>query len=353
MLHEHQPDSRLPDWPRACAGPAGQALLKHAAEDFRVEEQLGFAPEGRGQFLWLWVEKQGANTDWVASLLARLAKLGREQVSYAGLKDRHAITRQWFCLPLAEGAELDLSSLDPAEARVLRQSRHPQRLRRGEHQANRFLIRLRQFSGNRELAEQILRQIGQQGFPNYFGEQRFGRDNANLSAAWRWFNGEIRPQRKEQGFYLSAARAYLFNRVLARRVEQGCWQRPLAGDLLQVAASGQYFPIAQPDAGLVERCVQGELCPTGPLYGGGEPRPRLEAETLEAGVLAEQALWTQGLKRQRLATERRALRCQAQGLSWDWQGDDLQLSFGLPPGSFATALLRELVAWPAESGALL
>ncbi|MBF0257134.1 MAG: tRNA pseudouridine(13) synthase TruD, partial [Gammaproteobacteria bacterium] len=232
--------------------------------------------------------------------------------------------------------------LDSAEVRILQQSRHPQRLRRGDHQANRFLIRLRQFSGDQALAEQILQQISQHGFPNYFGEQRFGIDNGNLSAARRWFSGELKPQRKEQGFYLSAVRAFLFNLVLARRVEQASWNRPLEGDLLEEAESARCFPIAQVDDGLIQRCAAGGLCPTGPLYGGGEPRPRLQAGQLETEVLAEQTLWAQGLQRQRLASERRALRCRAQNLSWSWQGDDLLLSFALPPGSFATALLREL-----------
>ncbi|MEO5342962.1 MAG: tRNA pseudouridine(13) synthase TruD, partial [Gammaproteobacteria bacterium SHHR-1] len=157
------PNDTLPNWPRAFAGPAGKALVKTCAEDFIVEEQLGFAPEGQGQFVWLWVEKRGTNTDWVAARLAQLAGVGRGQVSYAGLKDRHAITRQWFCLPLTEGKELDISALDPAELRILTQCRHPHRLRRGDHRANRFLLRLRDFSGDRALAERIVQQIGQQG----------------------------------------------------------------------------------------------------------------------------------------------------------------------------------------------
>lgn len=332
----------LPDWAKAFGGPCLKANFKCQPEDFQVSEILGFSPQGQGDFLWLYLEKRQENTQWVAKQLAALNGTPLASVSYAGLKDRQGICRQWFSLP--RRAEQHPQDWDLGEGlQLLAQDWHPSPIRRGDHEANAFCIRLRDVQGDRALADSRLNAMARHGFPNYFGEQRFGREGANLTEAQAWFSGGRRPHRRQQGFCLSAVRAYLFNQVLAKRVEQGQWQQLIPGDLVEVVAEGRLFPLAEVDAAHQARCADGELVPTGPLPGSGEPKPDLAAAVLESQVLTEEALWMQGLLKNRLKPQRRALRVTAPGFTWQWQGDDLLLTFRLPAGAFATALLSELL----------
>ncbi|MBU0501575.1 MAG: tRNA pseudouridine(13) synthase TruD [Gammaproteobacteria bacterium] len=338
-------EALIPDWPRALGGPAGSALLRAEPEDFRVDEQLGFPLDGTGDQVWLRLEKRNSNTAWVAGRIAGFAGVGEVDVGYSGLKDRRALTRQWFSVALGGRAEPDWKGLESADLSLLEVCRHGCKLRRGEHLANRFQIRLRGFEGDREACARILAEIQAGGFPNYFGEQRFGIGNGNLVAALQWFAGEIRPKRPEQGYYLSAARSLLFNRVLARRVELGNWDRPLPGDLMVAADSDHCFPLFKVEDTHRERCARREIHPTGPLYGTGEPRPSREAGDLERSVLAGEGDWTKGIDARRMRPERRALRALTGNLEWAFEGYDLNLSFELTTGAYATALLRELVRY--------
>jgi tRNA pseudouridine13 synthase len=332
----------LPDWPRAHAGPLAPGRLKCSADDFQVEEVLGFEPADQGNFVWLQVEKLAANSRWIAKRLADFCQCPLADVGYAGLKDRQSVSRQWFSIALSQVREPDWQQLDATEMRILQVRRHPQPLRRGDHAANRFVIRLRAFSADREQVDALLHRIAQQGFPNYFGEQRFGIDHTNLSMARQWFAGKLHPKRSEQGFYLSAVRALLFNQVLAHRVAQDHWYRPLPGDLMESAESGHCFSLPRINERAMQRVLAGELSPTGPLWGSGEPRPTGEAGALEQQLLAGQRDWMAGLQRQRVRADRRPLRCMPSALRWCHEADGLRLEFALPGGSYATALVREI-----------
>lgn len=343
-------DIELPDWPCACGGPAGEAWLRSEPEDFFVDERLGFEPDGDGQQVWLRLEKRNANTAWIAGRIAGLAGVREGEVGYSGLKDRRAVTRQWFSVAPKGGIEPDWRRLESDEVRLLESRRSQRKLRRGEHLANGFRLRLRRFVGDRDRCTALLSDIALKGYPNYFGEQRFGTDNANLSGARQWFAGGVRPKRSEQGYWLSAVRAWLFNRVLARRVEMGNWDLPLPGDLVISSDASRCFPVFKIDDAIRQAVARLELHPTGPLYGTGEPRPSREAGEIEKAVLAEEGIWTQGLDRQRMRPERRTLRAVAQGLEWAFEGGDLTLAFELPPGAYATVLLREVVRYQTPAG---
>lgn len=336
-------EASQPHWPRAFGGPAGQGRLKVQPQDFQVDELLGFEPEGQGDFLWLQWHKTATNSRWLAAQLADIVGLPEAQVGYGGLKDRHAVTSQWFSLALPEGREPDWTSLSIQGCELLRCSRHPRPLRRGDHEANAFVIRIRDFSGDLGRFGQVFSLIEQQGFPNWFGEQRFGHEGSNLEAARAWFAGEMRPKRSEQGFLLSAVRGLLFNQVLARRIEAACWNSPLDGDLMEAAADGYCFALPRLDEASVQQCQRLEASPTGPLYGDGEPRPRLAALALEQEALSQSGFWCQGIKRQRMRAARRPLRALMQDASWRQEANDLILSFRLGTGSYATALLSELL----------
>ncbi len=335
----------LPDWPRAHGGFVGRALLRAEPEDFFVDERLGFPLNGTGDQVWLRLEKRSSNTAWIAGRIAGFVGVDELDVGFSGLKDRRALTRQWFSVSLGGRPEPDWSGLATEDLTLLEVGRHDRKLRRGTHLANRFHIRLRHFEGDREACGHTLAQIQGKGFPNYFGEQRFGIGNGNLAAARQWFAGGVKPKRAEQSYYLSAVRSLLFNRVLARRVELDNWDRPLPGDLMIAADSGQCFPLFKIDDAIQERCTRREIHPTGPLYGTGEPRASREAGGMEASILAEEPFWVQGLDAQRMRPDRRALRALADGLEWSFEGDALMLSFELPAGAYATALLREIAQY--------
>lgn len=329
------------DLPCAFGGPPLAAVLRTAPEDFEVEEDLGFEPSGAGEHLMLWVEKRGANTEWVARQLARVAGIGPVGVGFAGLKDRHAVTRQWFSLHLPGREAPDFAAHPIEGVRVLDARRHARKLPRGALAGNRFRIVLRDVRGDREAAVAVLARIAAEGLPNAFGEQRFGREAGNLERARAMFAG-ARVDRAERGVLLSAARSVLFNRVLAARIEDGSWNRLREGDVAQLDGSGSVFGPVVPDATLDARCAALDLHPTGPLWGEGDPRTAGTARELEDAVAAADPGVAAGLAAAGLRQERRALRVAVRDLAWHFDAAALELSFRLPAGAYATALVREV-----------
>jgi len=328
--------------PYAWGGPPLRARLRVAPEDFVVDEDLGFAPDGSGEHVFVRVEKRGANTDWVARELAQFARIAPDAVSYAGLKDRHAVTRQTFSLHLAGRADPDWSDLTHAEFRVLDAQRHSRKLKRGALRGNAFRIVLREIAGDRTAAESALAHIARAGVPNYFGEQRFGRGGGNVQRALAMFGGR-RVQRHERGLLLSAARSHLFNVVLAERVRRGDWAAGGADDVWMLAGTHSIFGPEPPSDALRERVTRGDIAPTGALWGVGELRSTGAVAQLEHDIAAAQAELAAGLVAAGLKQERRALVLRAQDLRWQWLGPDaLEIAFGLEAGAYATTLLREV-----------
>lgn len=337
----------LPDWPRALGVPQATGRLRSSREDFEVEELFELEFSNDGEFDWLWVEKSGDNTDYVARRLAEMAGVSLRAVTYSGLKDRHAVTRQWFCvhLPGKTGRNWDDSAEQSADSRwqVLRWGRHRQKLRPGSHRGNRFVLTLREVVGDREELENRLEQLSA-GFPNYFGEQRFGIGGDNLTACRQWFAGELRPQRFQRGIYLSSARSYLFNEVLAARLRAGNWVTALSGELFSLRDSGSVFA-ADADSVIARRLLEGDIHPSGPLYGSaGRHSVSADVAALEEAVFSANEDFCAGLRRHAMKMERRSLRVIPQQLRWQWLAEDtLQLQFSLPRGCFATALVREFI----------
>lgn len=331
------------DLPRAHATPLPlSGRLRHTPEDFQVEEILGYAPEGSGEHALLWVEKRDANTDWVARELARFAGVPPLDVGYAGLKDRHAVTRQAFTVQLAGKPDPDWSAFPHGEVKVLAATRHTRKLKRGALRGNRFVLVLREVRGDRERAERTLAAIAARGVPNYFGEQRFGREGGNVAQARAMFAGR-RVDRAKRSILLSAARSQIFNAVLAARVERGAWDTPLDGEIWSLAGSRSWFGPEPFGDALAERLARGDIHPSGPLWGQGESPAAGEAGVLEREVAAAYADLAEGLAAARMEQERRPLRLLPKDLHWRWLGDDaLELSFELPAGAYATVVMREL-----------
>ena len=328
--------------PWAYDGPPLRARLRSVPEDFRVEEILGYDADGQGEHVLLWVEKRGANTDWVARELARFAGVPPVAVGFAGMKDRHALTRQTFSVQMAGKPDLDWSTFPHAEVKVLAATRHSRKLKRGALRGNRFMLILRDVQGDREAAERVLGQIALRGVPNYFGEQRFGREGGNVAQARAMFAGR-RVERDKRSFLLSAARSQIFNNVLAARVERGAWDTPLDGEIWSLAGSRSWFGPEPFTEVLAGRLARADIHPSGPLWGQGEPPSQAEAGALERAAAAACQDLADGLVAARMDQERRPLRLIPQDLTWRWlDGDALELVFELPAGAYATVVVREL-----------
>ena len=336
--------SAIDHLPRALGRPRARARLRACAEDFQVTEVLGFEPAGEGQHRLLWVEKAGLTSDQVARALARLAGVRPMAVGYAGLKDRHALARQWFSVDLAGRPEPDWTRLPLPGARVLAAHPHRRKLACGTLQGNRFRITLRALRGDRDELSDRLAAIARVGVPNYFGEQRFGRGGGNLARARAWFAGGRRPRgRGERSLLLSSARSALFNAVLAARVADGTWNRLLPGDAPMLDGRRAVFRSPLPGAEDQARCRRLEIHPTGPLWGRGASLVSGSVAALEARLCRRRADLAEGLERAGLEAARRALRVRVSELEWAWEGPDLRLAFHLPAGAYATVVLRELV----------
>ena len=317
-------------------------LFRVKPEDFIVNEQMAIELSGVGEHLWVLVRKTGANTDWVAGQLARCAAVPASEVGYAGLKDRHAVTTQWFSIQLPGKADPDFSTL-PAEIEIVKQQRHDKKLKRGALLSNEFILTLTGCSGDFAAAEAICQQIKQRGIPNYYGEQRFGHNHGNLTKAQRWFESTFNPkQRNQRSLYLSAARSWIFNHVLAARVEQDTWDKRVEGDIFMFEGGSAWFA-DDASAELSDRLAQLDIHPTGVLWGRGELPTQSVVRALEAEQAAKFPILCAGLEKQGLKQERRALRIKVAELEFKQLAEDtVRLSFSLPAGAYATVLLEQL-----------
>lgn len=335
---------------RAHGGAPLRGRLRVTPEDFVVVEELGFAPDRHGEHAFVSIEKTGANTEWVARQLARSLGVAPVAIGYAGLKDRHAVCRQTFSVHLPGRPDPDWTALGIPGVRVLDATRHSRKLKRGAHRGNRFVIRLRDVVGDRVAAAAVLARIAAAGVPNYFGEQRFGRDGDNLRSARALFAG-ARLDRTQRGFALSAARSHLFNLVLDRRVATSNWNAALDGEVWMLAGSNSIFGPQPFDDMLAARLAAFDVDPTGPLWGAGELRSSGAVREIEQAIADAEPDLARGLQAADLRHERRALRLPIRALEADWEdAQTLRLAFELPSGAFATTVLRELCDWiSAES----
>lgn len=332
--------------------PTATGVIKANPEDFVVVEDLGYSPDGEGEHLLVRIRKTGANTRFVAEALAKYLGIHLRDLSYAGMKDRHAVTEQTLCFRLPGNAMPDLRGFQLEGVEILQVVRHKRKLRIGALAGNAFRLVIRQVS-QREAVEHRLALIRDAGVPNYFGEQRFGHNGNNLTLAQQWARDEIRLRdRNKRSLILSAARSALFNQVTSARMhQQGGLSHVLAGDALQLAGRGSWF-VAQADEleALQARVDQHELRVTAPMPGRGEPGPQAEALAFEQQALADSSTLISLLDRERVDAGRRAMLVVPRDLRWAWWDDvTLEMQFWLPAGSFATSVVRELLNNTADN----
>jgi len=324
--------------------PPSTATLRSCPEDFQVFEQLPFEPDGEGEHLFLYIRKRGENTDWVARQLARFCQISPRDVGYAGKKDRHAVTEQWFSVRLPIGQTLNWSLFGGDSIEVLHSCRHSRKLRLGALSGNRFVIRLRDLTQPEAFVARV-EQI-RTGVPNFFGEQRFGHGGGNLDKGLALLQGTLKErQRHKKGLYISALRSWLFNQVINARLRQGLWEQILPGDVLMLNGSQSCF-VADGSPDLSARLQQGEVHLTGPMWGRGALMTQGEAAAFEQEALAQAETICKGLETLGLNQERRALRLIPKALAAQEASEGQWiLEFELPAGAFATSVLRELCQW--------
>ena len=321
--------------------PKQTALLKAECADFVVKEQLGYDMSGDGEFVTVKVRKTDCNTLFVGEQLAKFAGISARNMSYAGLKDRKAVTEQWFSLQMPGQPTPDFSQFSLEGVEILEVTRHQRKIRIGSLQGNHFEILLRNAEETDELKVR-LDFLAKNGFPNYFTEQRFGRDGNNLAQALRWANGEINVKdRNKRSFYLSAARSEIFNLIVSKRMELDLAQQILVGDVLQLNGSHSWFVVNESEdlAQLQQRLAQQDVLLTAPLIGEEEK----SAVDFEHEIFAQHQALFALMRQERMKAARRPILMQPQQFQWQFEPNGLRLKFYLPAGSYATALIRELV----------
>jgi len=335
--------------PFAHGGPPLTGRLRSCPEDFQVDEILGYEASGEGEHAFLHVRKRGLNTADVARELARFAGVRQVNVGFAGLKDRHAVTTQYFTVQLPGQESPHWSQLNNDSLEILDAQRHNRKIRRGSLRGNRFQLILRDLVGDRGRADRVAALIVAEGVPNYFGPQRFGRNASNLHRAATWLAGEGRRPKPEQMRMLSsAARSYLFNQVLAERVRAGNWNRSLQGEVLLLDGSNRQFMAGPEDSDIAGRIAAQDIHPSGAMPGqqGRTLLPEGAAAQVEALALSDElaGYWIEALVARRVDSERRALRLVPGDFQARWldQGS-MALQFYLPSGAFATTVVRELM----------
>lgn len=325
--------------------PQGQGLLKANPEDFLVVEDLGFSPDGEGEQLLVRILKNGCNTRFVADALAKFLKVHAREVSFAGQKDKHAVTEQWLCVRLPGKEMPDLSKFELEGCQVLEYARHKRKLRLGALKGNAFTLVLREVS-NREEAEARLQAIADKGVPNYFGAQRFGLGGSNLLGALRWAQSDAPVRdRNKRSFWLSAARSALFNQLVSERLKKPDFNQVVDGDALQLAGRGSWFVATDEEMPeLQSRVDHRELMITASLPGSGDWGTQRAALEFEQQTLAEETQLQSLLLREKVEAARRAMLLYPQQMSWNWWDDvTVEVRFWLPAGSFATSVVRELI----------
>ena len=345
----------LPEQAYLYGKPQSCGQLRSEMADFKVFEQLPFQSCGEGEHLFIHIRKTGANTVFVARQLAKYFDVKEFLVTYAGLKDRFAVTEQWFGVHVPGKQVYDLSDLDIEGVEVLSYERHNKKLRIGALTGNRFELTLRKVT-EVEALEQRWKEIAQHGVPNYFGEQRFGIDGGNMEKARSLFSGTKVKDKKKRGMYLSAARSFIFNSIVHQRIEHQRFNQLTAGDVCMLAGTQSVFLIDTVDDTLTNRYIDKDIDITAPMWGAGDLMTTGEVQIFEQQIADANQDLCQGLPRFGLKQERRRIRLCISDTKIDiekstevnQQGNDkvthtVTLSFFLPAGCYATTVLRELI----------
>lgn len=333
------------DWPRVYGTPKSTASFKLSPEDFQVNEFFEGEFSGEGEHIVIKVEKRGLTTEELIKSLARLINKPVKLISYAGLKDRQALTTQWLSIH-APGEEIaGIEALTAPGWRVIESTRHNKKLRPGFLTGNHFIMTLRDVSDEADLIARI-EAVKASGVPNYFGEQRFGREGGNLLKAEEMLvQGRKVKDRFLKGMYCSAARSWLYNLILSKRVMNQTWNVPVAGDVMQLGGSNSIFVIDEVDEQIQQRIKERDISPASPLPGKGKNMVKGTAAELINEVYADKMPLVNGLIQFGVEEAWRSNVLYTERFAYTIKDKVAELSFTLPAGAYATVVLRELAVY--------
>jgi tRNA pseudouridine13 synthase len=328
--------------------PALGGRIRSTPEDFCVEERPLYLPCGEGEHLYIRVKKRGLSTPDLLSRLSSQLHVKAQSIGVAGLKDAQAVTTQMLSL---QGVKTETVAALPTDERLLTLEvlgRHRNRLRKGHHAGNHFCLVIRDVrEGSEDSLQRLFDELVRRGVPNYFGPQRQGRSGTNFQLGAELLQDAARRNkmpRNKRIWFMNAYQSHLFNHIVARRIES--IDQVFLGDWAMKSENGACFPVEQPE---VEqpRADRFEISPTGPLFGSRAPWATGEPGEIERAVVADLGTTPELLSKAGAECgfrgERRALRVRLNDLAWSLDGSVLTLSFWLPPGSYATSVLREVV----------
>ncbi|WP_111977049.1 tRNA pseudouridine(13) synthase TruD [Algibacillus agarilyticus] len=333
------------DLPYLYGAPTIEGVIRSCNDDFYVEEILGFQPSGQGEHLWVYIEKKGENTQFVANQLAKILGVQPREVATSGMKDRHACTRQWLSLPYPIKKPIP-KNIKIDNTQILLVTRHDRKLKTGTHKANRFILKIKTPQLTSEQVNQLderINQIKTMGVPNYFGEQRFGRHGANIQKALDLFAGKFKVKdKKKRGIYLSSARSFLFNQMIKKRIDAELF-KPCVGDVFILSGSNSIFVEPALTDELLKRYSTHDIQISAALWGEGDLKSFDKIADIEQAVANEHEALAQGLCSVRMKQERRSINLHLPDISYQYSKQTIELQFDLPTGCFATAVLREII----------
>ena len=311
-------------------------------DSFQVEEILGYELSGEGEHIYVWLQKQNLNTAYVSEQLAKQLNIPLRNISYAGRKDKHAVTRQWFGLHVPGKIDPDFDQFCLDGATILKTVRHNKKLKTGNLKANLFNIVLRHVE-NADDIEQRLLDINENGVPNYFGPQRFGNNNSNLSLGQELVAGNTIRNRNKRNLAISALRSWVFNLMVSERIRKNNFNHIIDGDAIMLTGSHSFFVDHGTDSTLSERLASRDISLSSPLWGKGVLGSEREANRFEQSIASQHPTLCQTLEGLGLEQQRRAINLFANNMRWSQEEDKLTLNFELPSGCFATSVLREVI----------
>lgn len=327
--------------------PGIGGVLRTSPEDFVVDEEPAYEPSGSGDHVFVRIEKRGLTTPMAVERIARALNVNPRDIGVAGMKDRHAVTRQWLSLPPPITPEA-AKALVLDDIAICDAVRHPHKLRTGHVKANRFILRVRGTGANAAARAQAIFDVLAKppGAPNWYGEQRFGRDGDNAEKGLAIVRGERPPRdRKLARLLVSSLQSKLFNDWLTARMRDGLYATVVAGDILHKIPGGQFVceapEVDQP------RLVAGEIGITGPMFGDRmrAPAAGTVAATREAQILEAAGLTPDSFANVRAIAEgtRRDAAIAVGTPSVRGLDDGIEVAFSLPGGAYATAVMREIM----------
>lgn len=355
------------NWHYLHGNPLFKATIKEQLSDFKVIETLSFEPSGEGEHTFLYIEKTGLNTAFVAEELAKFAKLPLRAVSYAGRKDKYATTLQWFGIYFGgkqaksrktasvKPADIDWSNFQLSGVKIIKITKNDRKLRVGAIKANHFDIVLRNIDTlNTQALSERIEAIKLKGVPNYYGNQRFGelikadgtvQLGGNLALAEKLVNGEAIRNRNKNSMAISALRSWFFNHAVSYRISSTDYMQVLDGDALSLTGTNSFFihnALAEDANTTIARIKEKDVNITAPLWGKGSLDSCKQALAFEQAFINNHQEVATALENLDLSQQRRPIFVFPQDLHAELGDNTLRLTFSLPSGCFATSILREL-----------